>query len=210
MPCSACLSTFASLPEDNSRAAAVDVAHPDCACERHQVSEHSSVPVSAEETLVRLVMNPDHVHTENGITRLRSSFFSDAKTAGASCIRKDHASPDEYILTINKILAERPTAPTGEPRKIYGVVVMPVSELKAIQHNLSTSEKSPDLAIALCVYATAEADRPNHADVMVNHLGTISGSKANRALTTLSKKSQEFFKTPEEFKSIVDLTAWAA
>lgn len=204
-----CRDTFTSAPTDHSRARAIDAACPECQCEAHQVSEHTPKPVAPEEVLVRLVLDPDHIQYDNGKPRLKSSFFSDASSVGSSCLRKGLAHADEYKKTITAILDRAPTDRDGKPRKLYGIVQVPVAEIKKIQHKFELEDKSIETAIAFCVYATGEADRPHHSDVMVNRVATITTSKARRAEKDLAAIAGNTLITADDFRPVVDLTQWA-
>jgi hypothetical protein len=53
-----CLVAFAQAPDNDNFAAFIDEASPECACEDHQVSPHCADPVTSNEVLVRLVVDP--------------------------------------------------------------------------------------------------------------------------------------------------------
>jgi hypothetical protein len=209
MSCGGCLDLFSATPEDVYRATKIDAAAPDCGCENQQVSAYSDTPVVASETLVRLVLDPTHIKYENGVARLKTSFFSDASSFGASCFRKERASPDEYIRTVKMILGRSPKASDGTPRKVYGVVLVPASEVKRIYHAVELSGRQIQRLQAFCVYTTGDEQRPNHSDIMVNALSTITRSKAVRAERNLTEAVQACLLTAGEFRHVVDLTQWA-
>lgn len=200
-----CRKLFQDLPE-RDRAKAVDNSATDCLCERMSVSAWSRDPVDRDETLVRLVFTE---HVNEGTTVLKSSFFSHAINIGASCLRKGRAQPEEYVRTIEEMLAASRTTPDGKPRKLIGVVEIAVAEIKAASHNLTSNQKGAPIqtAEAFCIYATGMVDRPNHADVMVNRVSTISNSKADKAVRDLAKLVKDRVVHPNLFKE-VDLTRW--
>lgn len=211
-----CLDTFETAPEDQTRATVIDVAHPDCACENEQVSRYCADPVSREETLARLVLDPTHIEIEDGKTRLKTSFFSDAASFGASCLRKERAEAGEYVKTIEDIFKNSPVASDGKNKSLIGVVLIKVDDIKS--EASQTKDKKGNVVdsfTAFCVYATGLDGRPNHADVMANRLSKISRSQANRAGINLTKKINDAIAkggalvSVSEFKAIADLSAWA-
>lgn len=204
-----CVRLFSDAPEDQTRAKAIDAAAPDCQCELRQVSPHRTDPVRLEEILVRLVMDPTHTETENEITRVTTALFSDASSFGSSCLRVESASPEEYHRTVEAIIKERPKASDGTLKSLFGVVLLPISELKKIQHDIELADKSVEKHVAFGVYATALEDRPSHADVMVNRAASISKSKANRATINLAKAVKDKYIKLEDFISRIDLTMWS-
>jgi hypothetical protein len=204
-----CLEAFAQAPDDDTFAAFIDETSPECACEDHQVSLYCLDPVATNEVLVRLVMDPTHIHVEGEETRLKSSFFNVAATAGASCLRDGRATELEYQTTARLILRQNPATPDGQRRKVYGVVRIPVNRIRA--HRIVSDKKLGKDIRAFCVYATATVDCPNHADVLLNGVKRyeLTRSKQNRATENLTKEFQHQIVTVHEFKQTADLTEFA-
>jgi hypothetical protein len=206
----ACIAAFQAAPADDTFAAYLDIVSPECACESHQVSVHCVDPVDSGESVVRVVMDPTHIHTEGGSTRLRSAFFNVAATAGASCLRAERATEIEYQITTRMIIENNPTMPDGQPRKVYGVVKIPVETIRT--QMIVLDRQKGETTRAFCVYATGTEDRPNHADVTVNGVKRhpkLTRSKQNRVTETLSKQFRNQLITVEQFKLTADLTAFA-
>lgn len=206
MTSDACMAAFAHAPDDDTFASYLDENSPDCACEVHQVSPHCVDAVGPTEILVRLVMDPTHIHTDAQGTRLKSSFFNVAATAGASCLRYDRASEAEYVLTAQRILTENPTTPDGSPRRVYGIVKIEVDKVRQQQIALTGNNTR-----AFCVYATGTADRPNHCDVAMNGVKryNLSRSKQNRVAEQLTKQVERKILAAQQFIGTADLTRWA-
>jgi hypothetical protein len=205
-----CLPAFVGAPNDDNFATFIDEVSPECVCEEHQVSEHCPDPVDSNEVLVRLVMDPSHIHDDGSGIRLKSSFFNVAATAGASCLRQGRAAELEYQVTARMILAENPTTPDGQPRKVYGVVMIPVKRLRELR--IVLDQKTGEDIRAFCVYATGTADRPNHADVLVHGVRRyekLTRSKQNRTTDNLAKEFQRQIVPVQQFVPTADLTAFA-
>lgn len=205
-----CLQDFIQTSRDNEFARNVDRISPDCGCEAHTVSIHCEEPVGDEEVLVRLVMDPIHIHRDSGGTRLQSSFLNVVSTAGASCLRYGRASSGEYQETARLIVSHNPRTPDGRTRKVYGVVKIPVTAIR--EEHVIVDDKTKQSSIrALCIYATGEPGRPNHADIVANGLSrhNLSRAKQNRVAENVSKKFARDIITVEHFKDTADLAAWA-
>ena len=193
MPCT-CLDVFQNGPQDVSRVKFIDAERPECVCEAEKVSPYSD-PVRPDEMLVRLVVDPIHIHYENGVARLRNSFFSDSSSVGSSCLRKEYARRDEYEATIEAMLKSSPKASDGSARKLYGVVLVAVADVKKIMHEIEVKVDPASNSASVtkqeiqgfCVYGTGEQDRPSHTDIMVNGVNRVSNSKARRAQARLTK-----------------------
>jgi len=201
------MKAFAQAPADQNFASYIDQISPDCACEPYQVSPHCGESVAPTEILARLVMDPTHIHDDDQGTRLKSSFLNVAATAGASCLRYGRATELEYQLTAQRILAENPTNPDGTPRKVCGVVKIPVEKIRAEQIVIHQSTLA--MIRAFCVYATGTEDRPNHADVVMNGVRRLTRSKQNRAAASLTKHFERQIISVQQFIKTADLTAWA-
>lgn len=204
-----CVELFEKAPSDSTRVKVIDAAAPDCQCELRQVSPHRPDPVQPDEVLVRLVLDPTHTETDNNVTRFTTALFSDAYSFGSSCLRNASALPEEYHRTVEAIVKDRPKANDGTLKSLFGVVLVPVSELKKIQHDIELPNKSIEKHVAFGVYATALEDRPSHADIMVNRAATISKSKANRATINLAKALQDNFISLSDLKDKIDLSHWS-
>lgn len=212
MPCEGCLDTFVGAPTDKSRAETIDREQPNCCCEECVVSPYCDAPVGSNEALVRIVMDPDHLEEEDGALRLKSSFFSDAASFGSSSLRKERATPDEYVKTVELIIGKKPTTEAGQPRKVYGIVSLPAAVIREFKHEAVQASRDkpaiPEMQ-AFGIYATGEENRPNHAEVMTNGLNQHTRSKALKAGKNLTKAAQQSFVAVADFDAC-DLTGWAA
>ncbi|MCJ2021206.1 hypothetical protein MKK84_27955 [Methylobacterium sp. E-065] len=124
-------------------------------------------------------------------------------------MRESSASSDEYHRTVEAIIRDRPKANDGTLKSLFGVVMVPMNELKKIQHEIEMPSKSIEKHVAFGAYATALEDRPSHADVMVNRVATIPKSKANRVTINLAKALKDRFISLENFAKNVDLNRWS-
>ncbi|WCS27764.1 hypothetical protein LOK46_13370 [Methylobacterium sp. NMS14P] len=154
-------------------------------------------------------MDPTHTADEDGSKRVTSALFSDAATFGSSCLRRARAEAEEYNETIREMLKERPTASDGTLRALYGIVLLPVTAIKKIEHEIEVKGKPTEIATAFSIYATGLEKRPNHADVMTNRSSRISRSKANRAAKNLLKAVSSGFVSTQDFSKEVDLLQWS-
>lgn len=216
MTCGKCKALFVDLDQASSRAEAIARNFPDCACEPCAVSQWSEAPVDPGETLVRFVVDPTHLYEDADGIRLKSSFFSDAVSQGASCLRLQLAEPREYHDQVKSLLESQPTASDGSAKKLYGVILVDVSTIREIEHEIEipVENKKPDIfkCRALCVYATGLPHAPNHADIFVNirENPKVSKSKANRAALRLTERCQGSIMKAVQFRETVDLTAYTA
>lgn len=60
-----------------------------------------------------------------------------------------------------------------------------------------------------CVYATGEADRPNHADIVMSGIHRYKRSRQNRIAQKIVATIMRNIETIEEFKSVADLSQYA-
>jgi hypothetical protein len=109
----------------------------------------------------------------------------------------------------SRFIANNPQTPDGRPRKVYGVVKIPIETIRSESILLEGRDRTP--LRALCVYATGEADRPSHADILLNGLSRhdLSRSKQNRVAENLSKKIARNILTVQEFTEVADLRPWS-
>jgi hypothetical protein len=201
-----CIEAFRQKPTNESFASYIDRMSPDCGCENHRVSTHCDKPVTSDETLVRLVVDPIHIVQSLEGTRLQSSFLNIACTSGASCLR-DGAAELEYQETARLIISGNPTTADGSPRKIYGVVKIPAA---LVQNQRITVTQNGSIR-GFCIYATGDHNRPHHADIVVNGIvhHRLTRSQQNRAAEKLSKAIACNIITVKEFQATADLSAWA-
>ncbi|WP_157959968.1 hypothetical protein [Devosia submarina] len=142
--------------------------------------------------MIRLIVDNIHIKQVDGETRVRESFLEDSIHGGASCLRLGRASKDEFQRTID-LLIKGKVKPSGEPREVIGYVRIPAKIARAMHVPRSAPpipkppEPTPEFR-AFAVYATGEADRPNHSDVMLCNHAQFSNSAKNRHAATLGKQ----------------------
>lgn len=98
----ACAEINTTSEDSEDRVGLIADISPDCGCEQHQMSEHSPCPVSDEETIVRMVCVPMHVHKKKA--ELLPNFFNHAFTRGMSAQRLDASTDDELANWVNNFL----------------------------------------------------------------------------------------------------------
>jgi len=186
-----CISVFSETEYERERATAIDDLAPDCCCENKPVTKHSESPVLDSEYLIRIIVDDTHIKCEDGVSRLKSSFFQDATTVGASTLRLGKASRREFEQTV-KLLTEGKTKKDGSPKTIIGYVLISAKQVREFTHALrinedenrahdpnsdSTETLTEKVMRVLSTYATGYEDRPHHSDVFSCncHLSTRSG-----------------------------------
>ena len=123
---------------------------PNCGCEQHTTSNYSSGVVQNDETIVRMVCVPIHVHKKN--PSLLPTFFNHAFTKGMSAQRLGISAPEELSQWVNAFLS------ADEERAWLGYVQAPCEEIRAILSDDSVSR-------AFCVYDAALKETPGHVEV---------------------------------------------
>ena len=125
------------------------------------MSEHSPGPIEDTETLVRIIIIPDHVQGSTGLPK--ASVLTHAQSIGMSVFRDGLASDDE-ILTAAKQLVHNARAAALRQGKnkdknvgVFGVLRMSCGEIRSFR---LAGEPDP----SYCVYDTATRAAPAHAD----------------------------------------------
>ena len=135
------------------------------------VSEYSPGLVQEVEVLYRQVFIPIHVDDETG--KLKPTCFDDASSKGLSVNRAEFIPLQALI---EKGLAKAATDRERKPdRQFYGLASTNCAEIRQI--NSSTTK-----ARAFCVFDTALADDPSHADICQIVRGKQEGRSARRKL----------------------------
>ncbi|SDY52603.1 hypothetical protein SAMN05518669_11318 [Variovorax sp. YR634] len=125
-------------------------AKPSCACEQETLSEYSPGLVQDEETIIRMVCVPMHVHSKRA--ELKSSFFSHVATFGASVQRLEFASDGELIGCVEALVGG------GEDRMWLGYVEAPASLIRSVQLGDGDTQ-------SFCVADAALPENPAHAEI---------------------------------------------
>lgn len=157
-----CQTLFASVAKDKEKAARIDAQCPDCACEAQSVSPHSAGPVTNAETVWRLILSPVHYDVATG--RVKELAFDDASNKGLSVQRLAVAGGEECIRQHGQVRA------AARPDRTFECAIG--AEAGAIR-----ALRGQEDGGRFCIYDTAEADDPGHADVCQ----TRHGSKHTRA-----------------------------
>jgi hypothetical protein len=119
------------------------------------MSEHSPGPVGSDESVVRMVVNPMFVSKKK--PELLPSFFEHVFSQGLSVQRVERATVPEIKKLITEFVEPR------SDRTWLGFVAAPVNSLRSV-----SPDDQPDLR-GFCVYDTAEADNPAHAEVGIGY-----------------------------------------
>lgn len=157
MSCAECRATFVALDEavdpEKSRAVRLDEAQPECRCQAVSVSAFSSGPVKDEETLIRILVAPQHVDKKG---RPRAAALSDAERGGLSVFR-DAQAKDEEIRTVAEGLVSKARSTNGAKAGVFGVLLMQCAIVRSCRGE-------SDDAACYCIYDTALPDSPGHAE----------------------------------------------
>lgn len=153
--CEECRSTFVALEQlvpSSFRAERLDRLHPSCACQSHSVSEHSAGKVAGTETLIRILVVPQHMDRKG---RPKAASLSDAETHGSSMLRES-ASDDEVLLVATDLVT-RTRRNNGLKAGVLGVLNVVCSSIRDF---IAEGQDAP----CYCVYDTALANLPSHAE----------------------------------------------
>jgi hypothetical protein len=152
----ACRAAFNAAPVI-SRAAAMDVAFPQCACEPWSLRSEEGAGVQGSERVARVLTSPDD-YDENAAT-IVTSRLTQIYAMGMSVIRQG-ASDAEIAVTVSDLLSGG-----AETRKLFGAVVITADQFR--------SYVSDDAARWFGVYATDDRGKNHHGDVF----GTTANKK---------------------------------
>lgn len=135
----------------------LDEKQPNCCCQQHSVSEFSVGPVENHEKLIRLLVAPQH--GKNG--RPKASALTDTERNGLSVFREAQIV-DDHIRCVAMGLVTRAGENQCNPKKkaevgVFGVLKMNCSTIREF---IREGELKP----CYCVYDTAQADNPAHAE----------------------------------------------
>lgn len=146
-----CLSINASSDGDADRVGLIADLAPDCGCEKYRMSAYSIGPVADEETVVRMVCVPMHVHKKK--PELLPNFFSHAFSKGMSAQRFEYATDLELADWVNQFLA-------GDSDRVWlGFVRAPCCDVRRAGVD---EERGTRL---FCVYDAALEANPAHIEV---------------------------------------------
>lgn len=139
----------AALDPLDQRAKKIQEAAPDCLCEKFRMSAHSPGVVSIQETLARFVFSPLHLDRKGNV---KPTLFDQVHSSGCSVQRDSIATTGEITQFVSDFLSE------AENRALLGVVSGKCHSVRDIRMG-DRSERS------VCVYDTAEASNPAHAEM---------------------------------------------
>lgn len=180
--CDRCRSTFEALEggEPGTRALRLDEAEPQCRCECVSVSPHSPKALEPPEVLIRVLVAPLHVRKG----KITSSALSAAETSGLSIFR-DAIATDDQIKAVAEFLVSKARISSGEKAGVFGV-------LRMITSTVRTCKASGENENAYCVYDTALADNPSHAEVFQRVAGGDKVRSETRRQALLSVVRSNF------------------
>lgn len=158
-----CQELFASVAKDPRKAEVIDAESPDCACEAHSVSPFSPGRVTDDETLWRLILSPVHYDVAAG--KVKELAFDDASNKGLSVQRLTVAGGEDGIRRRGEARA------ADKPGRTFECAIGATAGAVRTLRGSADGER-------FCIYDTAEADDPGHADVCQ----TRHGNKHARAL----------------------------
>jgi hypothetical protein len=133
------------------------------------VSAYSPGKVDSGEFLIRILVAPQHM--QKGKKLPRASALTDAERNGLSTFR-DYLAESQNIRAVAKNLVERALVSNKEAG-VFGVLLLPVAEVREYRC-------SDDSSSSYCVYDTALADNPSHAEIFQRVAGVDESLKENR------------------------------
>ena len=152
-----CQELFASVAKDPKKAEKIDAQSPDCACEAHSVSPHSPGPVMDDETLWRLILSPVHYDVATG--RVTEAAFDDASNTGMSVQRLAVTGSEGDIRQRGHARA------AAKPGRTFECAIgATAAGIRAL--------RGPEGGGRFCIYDTADAADPGHADVCQTRHGS--------------------------------------
>ena len=152
-----CQELFASVAKDPKKAEKIDAQSPDCACEAHSVSPHSPGPVMDDETLWRLILSPVHYDVATG--RVTEAAFDDASNKGMSVQRLAVTGSEGDIRQRGHARA------AAKPGRTFECAIgATAAGIRAL--------RGPEGGGRFCIYDTADAADPGHADVCQTRHGS--------------------------------------
>lgn len=152
-----CQELFAGVAKDPKKAEKIDARSPDCACEAHSVSPYSPGPVMDDETLWRLILSPVHYDVATG--KVTEAAFDDASNKGMSVQRLVVTGSEGDIRQRGHARAFAKPGRTFECA--IGATAAGIRALRA-----------PEDGGRFCIYDTADATDPGHADVCQTRHGS--------------------------------------
>lgn len=152
-----CQELFASVAKDPKKAEKIDAQSPDCACEAHSVSPHSPGPVMDDETLWRLILSPVHYDVATG--KVTEAAFDDASNKGMSVQRLVVTGSEGDIRQRGHARA------AAKPGRTFECAIgATAAGIRAL--------RGPEGGGRFCIYDTADAADPGHADVCQTRHGS--------------------------------------
>ena len=139
-----------------SPALRLDLAEPGCRCQAVSVSEYSTGPISDDETLIRLLVSPQH---RNSQQRPKAGALADAERYGLSMFRESTATDQEILDVATELVsrARQRNQKNTEEVGLFGILKIPCLIIRKCQ---IATETAP----CYCVYDTAMRETPSHAE----------------------------------------------
>jgi hypothetical protein len=123
---------------------------PNCACEHDSLSEHSPGLVRNEETILRVVCVPMHIHPKR--RELKSSFFSHAMSRGLSGQRSEASSTDDLKSCVEALVS-------GAPDRVW------LGYVEALASAIRETRLENEAAQSFCVADAALESNRAHAEI---------------------------------------------
>ena len=137
----------------------IDQVHPDFFCEGSRCSEHSPGPVSDEETLAFILINPLHYDEKNGVVVPEA--FQELTNRDLSTIRICCASVKELDATKSQLIAIGQAKIPQQLREVDEVCLAKVSKIRSETHNGRR---------IFGVYDTALVDNKAHSSIFTRQI----------------------------------------
>jgi hypothetical protein len=145
-------------------------AKPGCACEQDTLSEYSPGIVEDNETILRMVCVPMHIHSKK--PELKSSFFSHIASFGASVQRLEKSTDEELTACVEGLVSG------AEDRVWLGYVQASARAIRDVQVGKEGKQSFCVADAALennrahaeihCAYRIPEADRIEYRVQLMN------------------------------------------
>ncbi len=144
-----CIEINHATADRDDRVEIISDEKPECQCEVETFSEYSPGLIQANETIVRMVCVPMHVHLKR--MELKTSFFSHMASFGASVQRLENASDGELVACVEDIVGPK------EDRVWLGFVEARANDIRELAKRESRQ--------TFCVADAGLENNPAHAEI---------------------------------------------
>lgn len=168
-----CVALNESTRGKDDRVALIAKEKPGCACELEPFASCSPGLIEHEETIVRIVCEPMHVHEKR--LELKPSFFSHAYTKGVSVQRLEHSTCQQFVDCATSLVLGK------EDRAWLGYVVADAKSIRAL--------KFADGSQMFSVLDAGLEDNPAHAEIHASRIGEADEIEHRKQLRDLFLRS---------------------